>query len=58
MSAETQSGTVRTASTSVVKAGLALALMAAFFILFFLMPGVTAAGALLLVILFELFRRR
>jgi hypothetical protein len=58
MSAETQDRLLRTASTSVVKAGVALALMAAFFILFFLMPGVTAAGALLLVVGFELFRRR
>lgn len=57
MSAETQS-TVRTASTSVVKATFALTLMAAFFVCFFLMPGVTAAGALLLVLLFELVRRR
>jgi hypothetical protein len=50
--------TALTASTSVIKAGIALGLMAIFFICFFLAPGLTAAGALLIVIVIELLRRR
>jgi len=51
-------GTLRTASTSIIKAGVALGLMVVFFICFFLAPGFTAAAALLIVIAIELFRRR
>ena len=51
-------GTVRTASTGIIKAAVALCLMAAFFIAFFLAPGVAAAAALLIVVGIELLRRR
>jgi hypothetical protein len=51
-------GTLRTASTSIIKASLALGLMAVFFICFFLAPGLTAGAALLIVIAIELLRRR
>ena len=50
--------TVRTATTSILKAGIALGLMVVFFICFFLTPGVTAAAALLIVVGIELLRRR
>ena len=55
---EGEHGTLRTASTSIIKAGVALGLMVVFFICFFLAPGFTAAAALLIVIAIELFRRR
>jgi hypothetical protein len=51
-------GPVRTASLGVVKAATALLLMAVFFTLFLIAPGPTAAGALLVIVLFELARRR
>ena len=51
-------GSVRIATTGVVKAGIALGLMVVFFIGFFMAPGVTVAGALLLVVLFEILRRQ
>lgn len=44
------------AASSVVKAALALALMAVFFVSFFLAPAATLAAAALAVLLFELVR--
>jgi len=55
---QTEHSTLRTASTSIIKAGVALGLMVVFFIAFFLAPGIAAAGALLIVIAIELLRRR
>lgn len=47
-----------TASVGVVKAAVALILMAIFFALFLIAPGPTAGGALIGIVLFELLRRR
>lgn len=49
---------LRTASASVIKAAVALALMAVFFVFFFLAPAVTTLTGLVLVLLFEFLRRR
>lgn len=57
MSGDSRSG-IRIASTGVIKAGIALGLMAVFFICFFLAPGPTVAVALVVVLAIELFRRR
>jgi hypothetical protein len=51
-------GPLRTASLGVLKATVALVLMALFFTLFLIAPGPTAGGALIGIVLFELFRRR
>lgn len=56
-----QRQTARTTAVSIsmgiLKAAFALALMAVFFILFFLTPAVAAAGALLLIFGIEALRR-
>ena len=51
-------GTVRSVSSGVIKAALALILMAVFFVAFFLTPAIAAGGALLLIFAFEAVRRR
>lgn len=51
-------GEFRTASVGILKATLALVLMALFFTLFLIAPGPTAGGALIAVALVELFRHR
>ena len=57
MNPEGRGSSLRTASAGIIKAGIALGLMAAFFICFFLAPGLTAAAALLLVLLYEMVKR-